>query len=42
MNNIPIFNNTNKVLTNIELVGAVVNGKIGVYKLFTPKKQKIK
>ena len=42
MNNIPIFNDTNKVLTNMNLVGAIVNGKIGVYKLFTPKLRKIK
>ena len=31
MNNIPLFNDTNKVLTNIQLVGAIVNGKIGDY-----------
>ena len=40
MNNLPVFNDTNKVLTNIQLVGAIVNGKIGVYKLFTPKAKK--
>ena len=40
MNNLPIFNDTNKVLTKIQIVGAVVNGKVDAYFLFTPKSKK--